>query len=259
MREVWTSLWEFASKLSRQFWTLVVSLVIGGISAVSEVLGKSILLPAGIWVLLALAGFVVSVVWTFHDVRMERDAIGRRATTAESTLADTQRELEEVRRRAVAPAAGPSPSSLELHHYMVKDGWGTEHLIGVTNPAGPACRVRMTAERIMPFPRNNPPWPTVRPTFPHLVPPRGGGNPAAGLTIGAGEEKSWSIGFTAIGSDRQAHASKFFSISDAYWDFDPDERWRISYQIACDGVSDVKTFSIVLRMEEGKFVVDTEF
>jgi hypothetical protein len=219
MHEVWTSLQEFATKLSRQFWMLVVSLVIGGISAVSEVLGMSILLPAGVWVLIALAGFVVSVAWIFHDVRIERDAMERRATTAESTLADTQRELQDARHRALhPPPAGPSPSSLEMHHYTVKDGWATQHLIGVTNPAGPACRARMTAERMMPSPRNNPPYPMVRPRFPHLVPPRDEGNPAAGLTIGLGEEEVWSIGFTAVGSDGQAHASKFL----------PDRmRWRI--------------------------------
>jgi hypothetical protein len=38
------------------------------------------------------------------------------------------------------------------------------------------------------------------------------------------------------------------------WILGPDERWRISYRITCDGVPDVP-FSIVIEAEEGQAVV----
>ena len=41
------------------------------------------------------------------------------------------------------------------------------------------------------------------------------------------------------------------------WRFDPDERWRLSYQIVCDGRPDVE-FSIVVTAEDGHIRCDLE-
>lgn len=37
------------------------------------------------------------------------------------------------------------------------------------------------------------------------------------------------------------------------WRHDPDEHWRLSYRIACDGMPDVK-FSIVVDSPDGKTI-----
>ena len=37
------------------------------------------------------------------------------------------------------------------------------------------------------------------------------------------------------------------------WRLDPDEHWRLSYRIACDGMPDVK-FSIVVDSPDGKTI-----
>ena len=37
------------------------------------------------------------------------------------------------------------------------------------------------------------------------------------------------------------------------WRLDPDEHWRLSYRIACDGMPDVK-FSIMVNSPDGKMI-----
>jgi hypothetical protein len=281
VRNVLASLREFWLKVIRHFYVLVVG-VIGGILGLAsgvygdfQAPGASPLVPLWVWLPLFAVGYGVAVIWAFHDVRMERDAVQRRATKAETDLegaraklADARREGDEARRelkeaqRAEIPApAKPEPPPFKLRHYVRKTslagGWVTSHFVGVTNPAGqPERRAHMSAESMNPYPRNRSAVGT-RPAFPHAVPPESEGTAAAGLVIGPGQEQSWSIGNTWTRPDGKISVYEFFSDTGADWELGPDERWRVSYRITCGSVPDVP-FSIVIAAEEGGAVVSLQ-
>jgi hypothetical protein len=177
-------------------------------------------------------------------------------------ITDGRREFR-VRPHGAAESASatPEPPPFELRHYMRKDplagGIVTSHFVGVANPPGqPERRARMSAESMNPYPRRRTSY-GVDPAFPHAVPPESGGTSAAGLVIGPGQEQSWFIGNTLIGGDGRINVYQFFSDTGAAWELGPDERWRISYRITCDGVPD-KPFSVVIATERGEVIVRLE-
>jgi hypothetical protein len=155
----------------------------------------------------------------------------------------------------IAVNAAPEPPPFRLRHYTreasLAGGWVTSHFVGVTNPAGqPERRAHMSAESMNPYPLNRSVF-GVQPGFPHAVPPESAGTATAGLVVGPGQEQSWFIGNTWIRPDGKISVYEFFSDTGADWELRPDERWRVSYRIACDGDPDVP-FSIVIAAEEGR-------
>jgi hypothetical protein len=114
--------------------------------------------------------------------------------------------------------------------------------------------------RIEPQPRNVP-GPQYEPVIPSIVPLQSRGDPSIGLTIGPGQEERWIIGYTGTGSDGKMNAGGFAAPDQRWrglpWRFDPDERWRLSYQAVCDGRPDVE-FSIVVTAEDGHIRCDLE-
>jgi hypothetical protein len=161
----------------------------------------------------------------------------------------------------------PSPlqplydQSSTYHHPMGTQDWIIEHRVGVFNPLGQeARRVRMYLVRMEPKPRNVL-APQYEPVIPYTVRLQGGGDPSAGQTINPGQQELWIIGYTGTGSTGIMNAGGFAVPDQRWrglpWRFDPDERWRLYYQIACDGRPDVE-FSIVVTAEEGHIRCDLE-
>lgn len=278
VRDFLASLWEFALKLISHLYVVVVAVIGGILGIVSEVgsdfqtPGASPLVPLWVWLPLFGIGYGVAVIWAFHDVRMERDALQQRVTTAASGLEganaelanarrerdEARRELEDAQRAAISAPTEPTASPFKLRLYSRPapeyGGWITSHLIGVTSPTGqPERRARIYLVRMEPYPRNKTPY-SPAPALPYTVPPESGGQAEAGLLIGPGQEESWLIGQTGTGDDGEMNVFKFAKGAggrDLSWQLDPDERWRLSYRIACEGVPDVP-FSIVIEAEEGK-------
>jgi hypothetical protein len=132
--------------------------------------------------------------------------------------------------------------------------WITAHIIGVTNPDGqPERRVRVTAERMEPYPKKTPPEGTG-PSFPYTLPSAKGGDPEAGLLIKPGQEQSWLIGQTGTDDDGKMAVFGFASARNGRWDLGPDESWRFSYRIRCDGMEGEMPFSIVVDSLDGKTI-----
>jgi hypothetical protein len=176
---------------------------------------------------------------------------------ARAELGEARRELGNTRRAVITGPGEPKPPPFRLRYYTRKaplaGGRVTLHFVGVTNPAGqPERRAHMSAEGMNPYPRKRSVF-GVDPAFPHAVAPESGGTAAAGLLIGPGQEQSWFIGNTWTRGDGKISAYEFFSDTSADWELGPDERWRISYRITCDGMPD-KPFSIVIAAERGEGV-----
>jgi hypothetical protein len=177
-----------------------------------------------------------------------------------------RRAAAEQRDAAMAPqpsvALPPEPLQPRYHSRpMAAQPWITEHCIGVFNPPGlKARRVRMYLAHMDPHPRNvlNP---LYEPVIPYTVPPESGGDPSAGLTLGLGQEELWVIGYTGTGGDGIPAAGGFAPREHRWyglpWHADPDERWRLSYEIVCDGRPDVE-FSIVVSPQDGHLRCDLE-
>jgi hypothetical protein len=87
--------------------------------------------------------------------------------------------------------------------------------------------------------------------------PHDGVRPRHGRGPGLREEKCWVIGYTGIGGDGSMNAGGFAVPDQRWrglpWRLDPDEHWRLSYRIACDGMPDVK-FSIMVNSPDGKTI-----
>ena len=179
-------------------------------------------------------------------------------------IGDGRREFPVRPHGAVeSTSARPEPPPFTLRHHMrpdpLYDGWVTSHFVAVTNLAGqPERRVRMSAERMDPYPRRQPlPNREERPVFPHAVPPESGGSAAAGLVIGPGQERSWYIGNTSKSGDGKINVSRFFSETRASWELGPDESWRLCYAIACGGRPEAK-FTVVMAVEDGDLTLRLE-
>lgn len=278
MRNVLASLREFWAKVLSHTYVLVVGVLGGVLGLASLVYGDlqppnaSPLVPLWIWLPLFGIAYGVAVIWAFHDVRVERDAMKHRAETAESALEtahadlgkvqlerdEARRELEGAQRAAIPPKPELPPFELRYYTSKAPDGWATLHFVGVKNPPGqPERQARMSAKRMDPYPQENPPYPGVRPEFPYAVPPASGGTTVTGLIIRPGQEESWLIGKTGISGDGKINVWRFFRDLDASWELRPDEHWRLDYRIECDGVPDVP-FSIVLASEDGHLKVRLE-
>jgi hypothetical protein len=181
---------------------------------------------------------------------------------ADELRRQAQGELENARRGAISASTTPEPPPFELRLYTRTPpeyrGYATSYYVGVKNPPDqPERRARVSVEGMDPYPRQNPPYPNVRPAIPHDVPPASGAAATAGLVVRPGQEQSWFLGRIGIGTDRKIIVFKFFSHLDAGWELGPDESWRLSYRIESDGVPDRK-FSIVLAAEDGELAVRLE-
>jgi hypothetical protein len=202
---------------------------------------------------------------TVHGVYVTTFAWNPRRSLPDYTLVvgDGRRDFP-VRPHGVAESmpATSEPPPFGLRYYAregpLAGGRATSHFVGVQNPAGqPERRARITAEGMDPYPQNRSQFASVEPRFSHPVPPESGGAAGAGRVIGPGQEQSWYLGQTWIRGDGKVSVSRFFSVTDADWLLDPDERWRISYRIECDGVPD-KQFSVVIAVEDSELVVRLE-
>ena len=105
MRNFLASLWEFALKLISHVYVVVVAVIggilgiVSGVGSDFQTPGASPLVPLWVWLPLFGIGYGVAVIWTFHDVRMERDAVQKRATTAETELENKRTELADQQAR----------------------------------------------------------------------------------------------------------------------------------------------------------------
>lgn len=81
MREVRASIREFCGKVARRWYAVGIG-VIGGILGIVDAVAAAAAKPGAtpfsvplwIWLPLLAGGFLVAIVWAFHDVRLERDA-----------------------------------------------------------------------------------------------------------------------------------------------------------------------------------------
>jgi hypothetical protein len=256
-------------------WVIVTAAVavVGGSALLAALWGVKHL----IWglIILLVAAFAVLAEGSYrlsrsrgseHAEQVKKLEQERDATRTE--LEEIRHELEDAQRAAIsAPAVLGAPplvarydQSARYRHPMDSQPGITEHFVGVFNPGRePARRARMHLVRMDPYPRNVL-QPQYRPAIPYTVPPQSGGDPSAGLTIGPGQEEYWIIGYTSAGGGNMYAGG--FAVSDQYWrglpwQVDPDERWRLSYEIVCDGMPDVK-FSIVVAAEDGQIKLHLE-
>lgn len=175
-----------------------------------------------------------------------------------SPASPSQDEAAEAKPEPLQPRYDQSPA---YRHAAEPSPGITEHRVGVFNPLGlSARRVRMYLVRMDPYPRNVL-EPRYQPVIPYTVPLQSGGDPSVGHTIGSRQEELWIIGYTATGSDGNMNAGEFAVPDQRWrglpWRFDPDERWRLFYQIACDGRPDVE-FTIVVTAADGQLRCDLE-
>ncbi len=166
----------------------------------------------------------------------------------------------EVQPRSAPPAVSAADGAppLELNYYTRPapeyGDWITAHFIAVANPDGqPERRAVITAEGMEPYPKQTPPD-GAGPSFPYTLPSASGGNPEAGLLIKPGQEQSWLIGQTGTGDDGKMAVFGFGNPRKGRWELGPDESWRLSYRIRCDGVPDEVPFSIVVDSLDGKTI-----
>jgi hypothetical protein len=211
----------------------------------------------GVVILLVL----IIVVMTEGSYRLSRRVEAAHAAELTAERAGAQKALGAVPESPPELLQPRYDQSSTYHHPQDPQPWLIEHRVGVFNPAGqPARRVRMYLVRMEPYPRNVlPGYPG--PVIPYTVPLQRGGDPNAGLTIGSKQEELWIIGYTGTGSDGKMNAGGFAAPDYRWrglpWQFDPDERWRLSYEIVCDGRPDLN-FSIVVTAENGHIRCDLE-
>jgi len=200
-----------------------------------------------------------------------RRALKRRAETAESERDEARRERDEARREledgqraAISAPAEPGPLPFDLRYYTRPapeyGGWVTSHYIAIEHPPGqPERRVYVIQDDMKPEPRFRSPQGPGRPGFPYFVPPAGGGDGGAGVLIRPGQEESWFLGYTGTGGaegNEQMSVFEFNVTNHAklYWQLYPDESWRFSYHVKCDGVESEMPFSIVVDSLDGKTI-----
>lgn len=160
-------------------------------------------------------------------------------------VSPSQNEVAEPKPEPLQPRH--DQSSIYRHTMQSQPGI-TEHRVGVFNPnEKPAPRVRIYLVRMDPRPRNI--LPGYEPVIPYALPLQSNGDHSIGLTIDPRQQQYWIIGFTGTGSDGNMNAGGFAPPDQRWrglpWRFDPDEQWRLFYQIVCDGRPDVD-FSIVV-------------
>jgi hypothetical protein len=128
-----------------------------------------------------------------------------------------------------------------------------EHRIGVYNPKEQpiATHVRVELVALTPYPRHVAQYP---PVIPFAVPMVNGGDEHIGITLPPGREELWRIGYAGTGSDGTISVGQI-AVADLRWRgltwrFDPDERWRLVYQIVSDNRPHAE-FSVILTADNG--------
>ena len=130
-----------------------------------------------------------------------------------------------------------------------------EHRIGIVNPRrrNSTHHVRLDLVGIAPLPKDHGGQP---PGFPHGLQRLGGGDPNIGITVPAGQEELWVLGYTLTGSDGTMSSSNFASFPAGMpWPFHPDENWTLRFQIRCDDAPDVR-FEMVVKPDHGRLRID---
>jgi hypothetical protein len=94
VREVWASTGEFGRKIIRRWYFVAIGVVggvLGIVNAVAAAAAKPgatpFSVPLWVWLSMLAGGFLFAIIWAFHDVRMERDAVA----------AELKRRLESLR------------------------------------------------------------------------------------------------------------------------------------------------------------------
>jgi hypothetical protein len=115
-----------------------------------------------------------------------------------------------------------------------------------------ATHVRVEVLGMDPPPRNPRGSP---PSFPAIVPMVAGGDPRVGITLNNDREEQWTI--ATVSRDGagnlfvQGIAPTYWPMgSGAMWDFQPDERWRLRYQVSADNFPPT-FFTVVIAVSEG--------
>lgn len=256
-----------AGLLPLWFGVTVALAVVGGSALLGILWGVRHLLW-GLVIFLGIAVFAVSE--GSYRVARHRDTehagqvakLEQDLNAARTELDDVRRELGDARRAVTSGPGEPEPPPFGLRYYARRSSLaGTpaaSHFVAVTNPAGqPERRLHVTAEGMSPYPCRKPAL-GGDPAFPHPVLPEGAdAPPPAGRAIAPGQEQAWLIGKTWTRPDGRISVYEFFSGTGADWELSPDERWRISYRVTCDGVPGVP-FSIVIEAGESGAVVRPE-
>lgn len=157
----------------------------------------------------------------------------------------------------VAATPPPAPALLEPRYDLLRSPYGDQffdHRIGVRNTSRSqtATHVRLNLVAMEPLPRNQQ---FVGPVIPCPVPLPGGGDVTIGITIPPSQEELWKIGSSMAGNDGGLSLAGFAvrpERADLFtWQFEPDERCRVSYQIVADQAPDGIPFSVVLTAVNG--------
>jgi hypothetical protein len=143
MSAVLASLQEFCGKVVRRWYAFGVGVIGGILGVVSAVYGDiqkpppkpapppPPLIPLWFWLTLLTAGFLVAIVWAFHDVRMERD----------TALAEIERRFGTVRYAFTFGGAGA-----HVRKHADGDTWDVE--VWVTFTSSSVEPVRYTLEEL---------------------------------------------------------------------------------------------------------------
>jgi len=128
------------------------------------------------------------------------------------------------------------------------------HSVGIHNPPNnpTATHVRVEVLGMDPPPRNPRGSP---PSFPAIVPMGAGGDPRVGITLNSDREELWTVATVSRDGGGnlfvQGIAPTYWPMgSGAMWDFQPDERWRLRYQVSADNFPPT-FFTVVIAVAEG--------
>jgi hypothetical protein len=154
--------------------------------------------------------------------------------------------------QGIAQPVAQAPKPLEVHEpFLITPYSGVrsfEHWVGIYNPPGnpPAVHTRIEIVDMKPPPKNDRGSPGV---FPSVVPMKGDGNAALGITVPSGRDELWNFAKSSTSPDDsiwvQGVAAPWPFRQGRMWPFEPDERWRLLYQVTADNFPVVQ-FTIVM-------------
>jgi hypothetical protein len=211
--------------------------------------------------LLALLGFILLLVvigperaraWFQSPVKARRASWAPRLVKAPPGSVPTVAGPVELPTRRGAPLQ-PRYEQRPPYRQPSPNTFVVEHRIGVYNPQGQsaATHVRVELVGLSPSPRHVAQYP---PVIPFAVPMVNGGDEHIGVTLPSGRQELWRIGYAGTGTDGTISVGQI-AVADLRWRgltwrFDPDERWRLIYQIVSDNRPHVE-FSVIMTADNG--------
>jgi hypothetical protein len=151
-------------------------------------------------------------------------------------------------------------------HSLASDHAFFEHRVGIHNPAASTVgAVRVTAIQMNPWPANYDG--RHRPGFPFSLPTlQADIDAVAGMSIAPGQTVYWIFGYTASAAFEPTMTAVFSQFAPygrrgwtgTPWRFEPNQFWRVTYEITSNNQPIPICFSVVVRDANGILHCDLE-